>query len=408
MIRLGVIGYGRRIRWVLDLIARYAHDATVVAVVDPQAAALRVAYPGPLGAATFYDDVDRMLDEADLDGVLIGTRCSLHAPFAVRVLRRGLPLFLEKPVATSWEQLSALRAAMERSSSPVVVSFPLRVSPMVQAARELIDGGAVGTVEHVQAVNNVPAYAAVYYHGWMRDEAETGGLWLQKATHDFDYLNALIGQRPTQICAMESKTVFRGDLPAGLKCAVCPSQADCPESPDNFADHQGLTAASERADWSCSFAVDTGNHDSASAIIAYASGLHAVYSQNFYARGSAAARGATLIGYRGTIKFDWYEGKLTLHHHRSGKVEQQRFGAGGEHGHHGGDEALARDFLAVIAGGGPSRAPLDAALLSAQMCLLARESSRTHSFREVRPLGMLAARPRPDRNRCRDSGRVTP
>ena len=120
MIRLGVIGYGRRIRLLLDLIARYADDATVVAVVDPQAAALRVAYPGRLGAVTFYDDVDRMLDGADLDGVLIGTRCSLHAPFAVQVLRRGLPLFLEKPVATSWDQLSALWVAMERSSSPVV------------------------------------------------------------------------------------------------------------------------------------------------------------------------------------------------------------------------------------------------------------------------------------------------
>ncbi len=392
MIRLGVIGYGRRLRWMLDVIGRHNPDAAVVAVVDPQADVLRAAYPGPLGGATFYDDAGRMLDEAGLDGVLIGTRCSSHAPLAIEVLRRGLPLFLEKPVATNWAQLAAVRAASERSPSSVVVSFPLRVSRICEAARELVDGGAIGTLEHVQAVNNVPAYAATYYHGWMRDEAETGGLWLQKATHDFDYLNALIGRRPTRLCAMESKTVFRGERPANLRCADCDEQEACPESPRNFFDPAGLVPPTEQAAWACAYAVDTGNHDAASAIVQYEGGLHAVYSQNFYTRGAAAVRGATLIGYRGTIKFDWYAGDLILHHHATGKIERHSFGDG-EAGHHGGDDELARDFLAAIDGRGRSRTPLAVALLSTEMCLLARESCRTNTFQEVRPLAAPAPRP---------------
>ena len=317
MVRLGVIGYGRRLRRVLEVIAEVDPGARVVALVDPRAAALREAYPDHLGSASFYDDVDRMLDEADVDGVLIGTRCSLHTPLAVKVLERHLPLFLEKPVAVDWEQLVTLRAAGERSRCPVVVSFPLRVSPLCEAARALVDDGTIGTIEHVQAVNNVPAYATTYYHGWMRDERETGGLWLQKATHDFDYINALVRQRPVQICAMESKTVFRGDMPAGLTCADCDRQDDCPESPRNAFGGTGEAPPPETDDWLCSFAVDTGNHDSASAIVRYASGLHAVYSQNFYSRGGAAARGATLIGYRGTIAFDWYRDELEIRHHQS-------------------------------------------------------------------------------------------
>src|SRR5438045_2774069 len=87
--------------------------------------------------------------------------------------------------------------------------------------RRAYASGALGTVEQVQAVNNVPFYAGGYYHGWMRDDEETGGLWLQKATHDFDYINALVGQRPVRITAMESKTVFRGEMPAGLHCVDC-------------------------------------------------------------------------------------------------------------------------------------------------------------------------------------------
>lgn len=387
MIRLGVIGYGRRSRVVLDAIARVDPSARVVAVVDPRAGAIRDADPNALRDVSWHEDAHRMLAEVPLDGVLIGTRCSSHTPLAIQVLDRDLPLFLEKPVATDWDQLLALHAASQRSSSPVVVSFPLRISPLCQLARALVDDGAVGTIEHVQAVNNVPAYAAGYYHEWMRDEGETGGLWLQKATHDFDYLNFLIGQAPVQLCAMESKTVFTGDMPAGLRCVDCVLQDECPESPVNQFDRQGRSRPAQADTWLCAFGVDTGNHDSASAIIRYASGLHAVYTQNFYTRYGATARGATLIGYRGTVAFDWYRDELTVHAHHSGKTERHRPDTGEARGHHGGDDELARDFLAAINGEGVNRAPLAAGLLSAQMCLLARESCRTGTFQDIRPLG---------------------
>src|SRR6185437_11513030 len=162
---------------------------------------------------------------------------------------RNLPLFIEKPVATSWEQLASLQRALTTTSSPVVVSFPLRVSAMCETVREIVDSGAIGTIEHVQAVNNVPLYAGGYYQGWMRDEEQTGGLWLQKATHDFDYINALVRQRPVRISAMESKTVFRGDMPAGLKCVDCARQEECLESPYNLFYRRDITReveASER------------------------------------------------------------------------------------------------------------------------------------------------------------------
>jgi predicted dehydrogenase len=325
-----------------------------------------------------------MLGEQDLDAMLIGTRCTLHTPYAVKVLERNLPLFLEKPVATNWEQLAALQAAHERTHSQVVVSFPLRVSPLCETARAIIDSGAIGTVEHVQAVNNVPFYAGGYYHGWMRDEEQTGGLWLQKATHDLDYLNSLVRQQPVRLAAMESKTVFRGDMPAGLKCVDCWRQVECPESPYNLF-RQGVTHEVEPNDWLCSFAVDTGNHDSASAIIQYESGIHAVYTQNFYARRGARARGATLVGYRGTITFDWYKEELTLHLHHSNRVERHHFQSTGA-GHHGGDEALVEEFLNAVAGNSTARAPLAAGILSAQMCLMARDSCQTNAFQEFQPL----------------------
>ena len=140
-----------------------------------------------------------------------------------------------------------------------------------------------------------------------------------------------------------------------------------------------MTDEVQANDWLCSFAVDTGNHDSASAIIQYESGMHAVYTQNFYTRRGAAARGASLIGYRRTITFDWYKDELTVHHHHSNKVERHRFETTAD-GHHGGDTELARDFLGVLAGRRVSRSPLEAGILSVKMCLMARDSCQTGSF----------------------------
>jgi predicted dehydrogenase len=369
-------------RSVLGTLDKFKADARVVALLDPRAEEYRAAYPEALADARIFADADLLLDDGGLDGVLIGTRCSLHAPYAIKVLERGLPLFLEKPVATSWEQLRALEAAHAKSRSLVVVSFPLRVSAMCETARAIVDSGAIGTIEHVQAVNNVPFYAGGYYHGWMRDESETGGLWLQKATHDFDYLNSLIRQRPVQVVAMESKTVFTGEMPAGLRCVDCPRQEACPESPRNLFYLQGITKSVEPNEWRCSFAVDTGNHDSASALVRYESGLHLTYTQNFYTRRGAAARGATLVGYRGTLKFDWYQDELVVHHHHSNRVERHRFETTGD-GHHGGDQELAHDFLQTVSGRGPSRAPLEAGLLSVAMCLAARDSCRASAFQPI-------------------------
>ena len=385
MKRLGVIGLGKRIRWMLQEIDKFATGAKLVAAIDPAEESIRARHPEVVEGVTFYDDVDRMLDEAGLDGVLIGTNCLYHTPYAIKVLERNLPLFLEKPVGINEEQLAQLNDAMRASKSDVVVSFPLRMSALAIMAKEIVDSGVIGTVENVQAINNVPFYGSNYYHSWMRDESLTGGLWLQKATHDLDYLTYLIGQAPQRMVAVESKTVFTGDMPAGLYCLDCPINDTCPESQKNLFYMQGILDDMHNAEdwwdgrWQCSFAVDTGNHDSATAILQYASGMHMTYTQNFYARRGAAKRGATLIGYKGTVSFDWYSDEVVVHHHHTARVERHKLEATGA-GHHGGDRELARDFLAILHGTGKSRATLADGILSAQLCLMAKRSCETNGF----------------------------
>jgi Predicted dehydrogenases and related proteins len=378
--KMGIIGCGVRISWVVEPILKLGMGAqlTAVADIDLDGTKETLAKKGiSTENITFYTDADEMMDKEKLDGVLIGTRCSLHAKMAAKVLARNIPLYLEKPVANNFDDLLMLKNAAEKSKSEVVVSFPLRVTPLVKTAKEIVQSGKLGTIEHVQAVNNVP-YGGVYFHHWYRDQNETGGLFLQKATHDFDYINYLLGIKPTMICAMKSKQIFKGNKPEGLFCKDCDEAETCPEGPFILEKFKFEEVTGDM----CCFAKDTGNEDSGSALIKYETGMHVSYTQNFFARKSAGSRGARLLGYNGTLEFDWYKDEVKVHMHNTPRVETYKMDSA-KMPHGGGDNVLAYNFIKVMQGREKSISSIDAGLLSVLMCIKATVSSETDTFQKI-------------------------
>ncbi|HPJ21413.1 MAG TPA: Gfo/Idh/MocA family oxidoreductase [Clostridia bacterium] len=375
--KIGIIGFGSRARGVFKLMREAEGTVDLVAICEVQdkESVRKILVESGLSAdIPIYKDADEMLDETRPDGVLIGTRCSSHTEMALKVMKRGLPMYLEKPVATNLDDLARLERAYEEYEYDAVVSFPLKTSPMVTLSRKLIDEGRIGKISQIQAWNNVP-YGGVYYHTWYRDENETGGLFLQKATHDFDYITFLAGVKPVRICAVASKVIYKGNKKAGLRCSECDENKMCPESPYVLEKKSGQPVWGEY----CSFAVDTGNQDSGSAIIEYESGIHACYSQNFVARKNAGARGARVIGYDGTLEFDWYTNTIRVFSHTGGADEKYEFEVNGQ-SHFGGDFILAENFIEVVRGKQRSVSGLGAGILSARMCLAATISATKGKF----------------------------
>lgn len=385
MLNIGIIGYGGRVSHMAQAMDVFKIPYQVKAIADPRAAHIQAQADPFLSATSFYTDADQLLAEeaGQLDGVMIGTRCFLHTEMASKVAPYNLPLFLEKPVAITFDQVQQLADAYAKVTAPTVVSFPLRLSPIVQKVREIIESGQIGTVENVVAWCNVP-YATVYYRSWYRNYAQNGGLFLQKATHDLDVVNYLLGQPPRWISAMKALRVFGGEMPFDLQCKDCELQESCPESPFNrfrSGYEREEVRYSDSEDF-CVFAKDFKHEDMGSCLIEYASGAQVSYSQNFFTRYQAAQRGARLYGYKGTIEFDWYRNLIKVYSHTSPTVETIDFA--GNMPHFGGDRELCYDFLMAMRDGAPSRSPLDAGILSALTCLWAREAADTRQVCEVR------------------------
>jgi predicted dehydrogenase len=388
MLRIGVVGHGGRIsRFIQNTLRQVIPDVRVVGIVDPdeEGARSRLAECDRQDTV-FYDSMDAMVRGAKLDGMLIGTRCNLHTPYAIEAAQYDLPLFLEKPISTSMEQAVALEAAFENSRCPVLVSFPLRTSPICEMTREKIAEGAIGTPQHILGVNYV-SYGTTYWERGYRHYDVTQGLFLQKATHDLDYMMFLMDAPVVRIAAMATLgRVFGGDKPAGLRCSACDEAKTCKESPEN---RKRNGSGGKQVDHECLFAKDCGtpetgmNEDSSSAIFEFATGVHGAYTQVFYTRRDAHTRGATISGYEGTLRFDWYKNEIQYYRHHRPFSDTIR--AGGGASHFGGDIELARDFAAMLKGELTTpRSDLRAGLRSVYTCLAAKESARTGQFVDVR------------------------
>jgi predicted dehydrogenase len=387
MLRLAVIGLGGRSSGVIGIIRKISADVRVVAIhdADPRAARERVVQFGQtVDEIQWFDSAEKLLENSrEYDGLMIGTRDDTHTAMAVIASETKLPLYLEKPVAVDRAQLETLHAAFAGREDDVVVSFPLRVTPLFSKVMEIISSGRLGKINQVQAVNNVE-YGGVYFGQWYRTYKECRGLWLQKATHDFDCINLLADSEPLMVAATSSRLVYGGNMPNDLKCSACRITDSCPESPKNIA-LRGDDGGMGKGDHWCAFSKGIENQDAGSALLLYANGIHASYSQNFLARRTMGRRGAIVMGYTASLEYDWKDNSIRVVDHHKDHVEELTVEASQDHG--GGDEVLAMNFIDLMRGRSKSISDLCAGIRSAAMCIAAMESARSRTFQTIPIIG---------------------
>lgn len=85
-------------------------------------------------------DLDEVLKDPDFDLIVIATRHHEHADQAVRVLEAGKHVFVEKPLAITWEQLDRVVSCYETLPDKplLMVGFNRRFSPALQKLKQVI------------------------------------------------------------------------------------------------------------------------------------------------------------------------------------------------------------------------------------------------------------------------------
>jgi predicted dehydrogenase len=90
------------------------------------------------GAAQAFDDVERMLDESELDAVVVVVPPEQFAGVISACIRRGVPVFSEKPAANDAAEAHAFAAQAAEAGVVVMVGYMKRFAVGYQRAKELI------------------------------------------------------------------------------------------------------------------------------------------------------------------------------------------------------------------------------------------------------------------------------
>jgi predicted dehydrogenase len=189
------VGLGVRGRHWLDFVRGHP-DAVPVACVDADRAALEAARQAAPSLAVFTD-----LDEAlktRADAVLIATPSVLHAEQAIRALRQGFHVLVEKPFALSVEEGEAVLEAARVAGRHVMVAENYRFFPAERTVRRWIAEGRLGAPETVtcldrraQPPGDLKAWAASQPYPQL----------VEIAVHHFDSFRYLLGKKPVRVTA---------------------------------------------------------------------------------------------------------------------------------------------------------------------------------------------------------------
>lgn len=170
MTSIGIIGAGMIANVHAD--AALAVGTTVLAVHDPRSA--KATSFSEKHNCDALDDVDDLLAREDIDGVVVATPNDQHASLAIQSLQAGKHVLLEKPMAMSLQQCDEIIAARDTSGNVLQMGFVCRYSPAVQKAKQLIDNGVIGKVQHVDATllrqRGIPGIG-----GWFTTKERSGG-----------------------------------------------------------------------------------------------------------------------------------------------------------------------------------------------------------------------------------------
>src|SRR6185295_5025876 len=152
-LRYGLIGCGEIGKLRAEGLRRSGRSLTVVSDLDTVRASQIAA-----GARVETQWRD-LITHPDVDAVIISTPPSLHAEMTIAALRAGKHVLCEKPLARTLEECQEMVKAAGETGSFLATGFNYRFYPSVLKARELVDSGIIGKVDHIRSYTGYSASA---------------------------------------------------------------------------------------------------------------------------------------------------------------------------------------------------------------------------------------------------------
>lgn len=153
---------------------------------DPEKAAAYAAR----WAATAIGSPEELIERVDVVDVCLPT--DMHLEYGLKAIAAGRAVFMEKPMSRTLAEGARLAKAASKAGVALMPGQVVRFFPEFRKANELVRAGAIGAPAAIRTRRGGPAPKGSA--GWFMDHARSGGVLLDLAIHDFDWLRWTLGE----------------------------------------------------------------------------------------------------------------------------------------------------------------------------------------------------------------------
>ena len=236
-VKIAAVGLGNRTCKYLRYVTEHQDAAELVAVIDTDVARFgKVQETFGLSAERCFSSLDVLAESGiAVDACIIGTPDIYHHEMAIKAMRSGWHVLLEKPMAQTQEQCEEIVRASEETGKMVSVCYVLRYHPYFIKLKELTEDPKVGRLLAVKQVEKVgkDRMTHTFVRGpWTKKEMNTS-VFFTKCCHDVDFVLWLTGDDVKSVESVHGARMFtEAGAPAGAaeKCVDCQIEKDCPYS----------------------------------------------------------------------------------------------------------------------------------------------------------------------------------
>jgi predicted dehydrogenase len=174
----------------------------LVATVDPSPGAETWSREN-LGVAHF-SNLESAVHEIDVEAVLVATPPKLHFPVLLEAIGLGKHVLVEKPLATSFEDVAKIASAVEKTEAKVMVGQGYRFMDSVAILRLALQSGRIGKLQAIRILfrQYIPDILQKEHPLYQLQHS----ILVDMANHHFDLIRCLTGQEFSKVSAFEYET----------------------------------------------------------------------------------------------------------------------------------------------------------------------------------------------------------
>jgi len=198
VVRWGILGASR---FACEQMGPAIHSAQGAALAGLATSSAEKAAPFQRFAPglTLFDSYEALLASPDIDAVYIPLPNQLHVEWTLKALEAGKPVLTEKPLAMKAPEFDAVIEARDKTGLLAAEAYMIVHHPQWQRARELVQGGAIGQLQHVDGFFSYDNSADADN---IRNRPETGGGSIPDiGVYTMGSVRFVTGEEPTKVAA---------------------------------------------------------------------------------------------------------------------------------------------------------------------------------------------------------------